>query len=587
MRRILLALSILLFVVAIPAAAQDDAPTLDQVTGLARYFPETTPFFLSFRVDDAYIQTWSDLIEHLNQQLDLGFDSTLVEELDRGLLSSSGETFDETIRSWMGNTAAFGVTNLVDLADDKPQNDALTPWLFVLDVTDRDEAAAVWRQMLQYNDYEIEETETYILFDPVPRTYGTDPLVMITDDTLFIASVSGALPVAGVPTLDQLPEFTENLTQLPESTYNAVMYLEYGELYVALMSASMSGLSGATMQSMDQLVNMVSELAAVQVYGFTILDDRSLVMDMVQPLPDPAVLAATGYPIPDYAAYSTVDPAFVQYVPAGTPLVFQMANLRQYVEDAEASFTTAIQAQMEMLEASGVDPEEFDRQMRQMAMAGEFVEGLTGLDLREDILSWMDGDFVMALGMSDGVSADLAATGRTSAFPIEFALIVDAESNPEAAAATVAGLGDVLENFLSDADGITVAQETIGGGEAWAITVTGDDFDPFDIVIGSDEHVFVIGTREMARHALAPDGGMDGDPAYQAARAYVPDNAVIAAYILGGSFSEIRDALEPMLSQTELQQFDLIFALFGQSSVSAWYSEESAFVRGVLTLPGE
>ncbi len=588
MRRFLLALVMLLFVVAIPAAAQDDAPTLDQVTGLARYYPASSPFFLSFRIDDAYLQTWSDLIERLNQHLDLGFDRTLIEELDRGLLSGSGGDFDEMIRSWLGGTAAFGITNLVDLTDDKPQNDSLTPWLIALDVTNRDEATAVWRQLLQFGDYTVEETDAYTLFDPPHRPYyGSDPLVMITDDALFIASVSGALPVVGAPTLDQAPLFSENLTQLPESTYNGVMFLSFGELYSLMLQSSLNSVGGAAVQSMDQLADMVSGLTSVQMYGFTILDDRSLVMDVAQPLPDAEALAAMGYPEIDYSTYSVVDPEFVQYVPSGTALVFQMANLRQYIEDAERSFAAAVELQMQMIEGTGINPEEVERQLRQMAMAGEFLEGLTGLDFREDVLSWMDGDVVLAMGMNPVLVEDRASFSRSDAFPIEFAMIVDAESNPEAAAATVAGLGDVAQEFLGDTGDVTVTQETIGGGEAWVITVESNEFDPFDIVIGSDEHVFVIGTREMARHALAPDGGLNTDAAYQAARAYVPENAVIAAYILGDSFPDIRALAEPMMMDYELQQLDLIFALFGQSSLSAWYGDESAYARGVLTLPGE
>ncbi len=589
MRRFLLALVMLLLVVAIPAAAQDDAPTLDQVTGLARYYPASSPLFLSFRVDDAYIQTWSDLIERLNQQLDLGLDGTLVEELDRGLMRGSGGDFDEMIRSWLGGTVAFGITNLVDLTDDKPENDSLTPWLIALDVTNRDEATAVWRQLLQFGDYTVEETDAYTLFDPVPRPYyGSEPLVMITDDALFIASVSGALPVVGAPALDQEPQFSENLAQLPEPTYNGVMFLNFAALYPVMLQSSMSGLTGASAQSMDQLMDMVSGLTSVQVYGFTILDDDSLVMDAVQPLPDADALAAAGYPDIDYSTYGVVDPEFVQYVPSGTTLVFQMSNLRRYIEDAERSFAAAVELQMQMIEGTGISPEEVERQLRQMEMAGEFLEGLTGLDLRDDVISWMDGDFVLALSLNPAFAEAVAGeTMRTFPFPVEFAMIVDAESNPEAAAAAVAGLGDVAENFLGETGDVTVTQETIGGGEAWVITVDDSMVEPFDIVIGSDEHVFVIGTREMARHALAPDGGLNTDAAYQAAQAYVPDNAVLAAYILGDSFPTIREMFESTMMDYELQQLDLIFALFGQSSMSAWYSDEAAYMRGVLTLPGE
>ncbi len=122
----------------------------------------------------------------------------------------------------------------------------------------------------------------------------------------------------------------------------------------------------------------------------------------------------------------------------------------------------------------------------------------------------------------------------------------------------------------------------------WVIALSAPDFPSFEIVIGSDENVFVIGTRDMARQALAPDGGLDTNAAYQAANVFVSPNAMLAAYIFGDDLLQLANTPDVVLLRNDQETLRVLGTLFHDSTVSVWYEDSmTAHIRGVITLPGE
>src|SRR4051794_25533278 len=122
---IILILGTALGALTLPAAAQTET------TSLASYFPADTPIFISFRTDDQFI----DLLDKLAAQIGTAVPGGLMSGSLRELLDMQvanmqpGGTFAKTIRPWLGDMGAFGITKL-DTESSQP------PMTMVFSLTD-------------------------------------------------------------------------------------------------------------------------------------------------------------------------------------------------------------------------------------------------------------------------------------------------------------------------------------------------------------------------------------------------------------------------------------------------------------------
>src|SRR5690606_23787075 len=144
-----------------------------------------------------------------------------------------------------------------------------------------------------------------------------------------------------------------------------------------------------------QTAMQMMDFYEAQAIGLTILDERSLTLDFSAPL---NFTALTDFPIDPFQYGKTpVNLDIARFVPAGTPLVGFGTNLRDAYDATLQQRTALFEMQQDMDAAMEGDFEDF-----QTAIWGlEFVvRGITGLELREDILEWMDGTYAFYLGLS-------------------------------------------------------------------------------------------------------------------------------------------------------------------------------------------
>ncbi|MEM6530405.1 MAG: hypothetical protein AAF653_19050, partial [Chloroflexota bacterium] len=173
-------------------------------------------------------------------------------------------------------------------------------------------------------------------------------------------------------------------------------------------------------------------------------------------------------------------------------------------------------------EAGGLTREEITEGVEQ----GEFLAGVfTGLNIRDDVLSWMTGDFAIVAGLTQD-AASITGIESIDELPIDYGIIFDATANPEAAATTVEGLARAADGVieLSDDDleaaqvSITRTDEMIDDDAVVVYTIVDESgFNlpfPVEILIGSDEEVFAIGSRHVVETALMGNGALPGTIAY-------------------------------------------------------------------------
>lgn len=236
-----------------------------------------------------------------------------------------------------------------------------------------------------------------------------------------------------------------------------------------------------------------------------------------------------------------------------------------------------------MMEVEGSGSgEELERSLEQMEFA---IRGMTGLDLEDDILSWMTGNYALAFGFSPALE-DLPPSGIPSSFPVEFGFLVEA-TDAEAAQAVVDGIAQALSMVSSD--DFTLTEETFGDVTAQVISASDDDLPfPVEFVFGASDEVFIFGTPRMAEAALNPGDGLAADPSYVEMQEFALDEPTALYYLSGEGLTPLVNALVVTRSVNEWDEDAIksLFRLLSSSSVSTTMLEDgSVLYRMVLTLP--
>ena len=577
MRRMILLLltAVLLLSLAAPTAAM---PTAD-LTVLARYFPEKTVMFASIRMDDDFFSSLDPILALLHEYVPDVPEMTTEQLFDQILAESSDidGTFAETIRPWLGDTAAFGLPSAAGLFEEAMDN-SQEPALLAVEVTDRAALLAFLRELpLNEERVRFEDAGDHTLI-----TDGDDPSFAIyIDDTVMLMTNNPALlPEETVTTgLESSEDFQNSLGSLPETDYNAVFYMNLSELFDNLPTGSTDSPEGAMLSAVSPFENAFGGTAI----GATILQNRSLTLDIAQPILDASAYAGMGIALP--TDYAPVDFSFARFIPAGTPLVFQSADLQMLYEYMVDSLTAAAEMQAEIAPESEVSPvEELEQGLVQLEFV---VNGLTRLDLQDDVLSWMTGDYALALNFSPVIS-DLSSTSDIpSEFPFDFSFLIEA-TDADAAQAVVDGIAQSLVAFGGDS--YTVEEVTIGDTTAQSIHIPTNDELPFpiEIVLGASDEVFVVGTPRMAEAALNPGDGLAADPNYVEMQTFTLPEPRAVAYLSGEELAPFVRLL--VISRSvNAQDEDAItnlFRLISGGSISSTVQEGgTTLVRMVLTLP--
>ena len=588
MRRFLMILlcgALLLMAFASPAAA---TPTAD-LTALARFFPDKTLLFASVRTDSDFFTALDSMIGIVRDNMpDVGVPLETVEQmLDRVVAESPnlGGTFGDTIRPWLGNTAAIGFPTLGEMLDDDVYNNLSGPVLIAADITDRAATEAFFDQLIPDTaEMSIEQTADYTLITPTSAQDGVEIAasrnggIYIGNEVLLITNDPALLPQDTITSsLRDSADFTNSLSYLPESDYNAVLYLNLPEFLSQIPATELDPDEAAALAAIAPLIDGVGG----QVWGATILDGRSLTLDVAQPITDPSVYEAVGISLPSSTPISF---DFARFIPAGTPLVIQSTDLNSVYNTLITSLRTTMAMQAEMMPDGGEDiNQELEEGIAQLEFA---IRGMTGLDLQDDILSWMTGNYALTLGFSPSLE-DLPPSGIPSSFPVEFGILIEA-TDAAAAQAVVDGIAMALSSAGSG--DFTLTEDTFGDVTAQVITIPADGLPfPVEIVFGASNEVFAIGTPRMAEAAFNPGDGLAADPSYIEMQAFALDAPTTLYYAAGEGLTPLVNALA-VTNSVNAQDKDAIMSLFrllSSGSISTMTLENgSVLYRMVLTLPG-
>ncbi len=558
------------------------------VDTLAALMPNNASVFVGFRTDDGYIQALDGVLQKILAKLPQGVapSISLMQLLDQATQPLGGD-FQSTVRAWLGDNGAFAIGSLDKLLDTDRSNDSETEFLLVLQITDRAAAEALFERLAPPSGYTKNSTADFTDYEDAN---GLPVAVRVTNDLFMLgntATISATL--SRDAKLNSNPDFTTTAGALPAEGYNILAYLNFASLqstFEMMMPPAQRELLAASFVPIA--------------FGATILDERSLVLDTAVPN---TVEALYG----DVDLTSPTNPTFAAYMPADTILSIQTRNLK-------GLYDVVLTALRSSMESQGLGVEDLERGLRQIEGA---VQMLTGLDLNEDILSWMTGDFALFVAYTPQANSLLeAAIDPDTPVPFvgyNFGLIIEA-TDAAKAANIVSSLGTALERALQDAPNVTL---TKGDG---ALTIALDVPNlstPIELVLGANDSVFYFATKAAADHITSGTAGLTAALGYEEAMKYALPNAnqiwymgtdtinlaaefiALQDVITGRTFSRIIGDLSgtPQAPATpdprqELSQFrqtrffgQLFAPLLSSSSISVALNGDYQVSRLVLTLP--
>ena len=595
MRRVLLvglSLALVLGAVVAPAAA---VPAAD-LTTLADYFPADTAVYFSIRTDEGFIDELDTLVDTVRDSLPRGIvpPFTLRDALDEVMAEAFGEdaTFDNTIRTWLGDTVAVGVLNLDEAMMGGMRDEP--PMLIALDVTDRDAAEAFILQSYAANDVEVasEDKGDYTVLIPESPS---NAFFALGDDVLLLTPERDLLPTnSDFLSLADNTEFTDSVAALPASDYNAILALDLQDMvsqsYDMMMSQSeMMGPSAEMLAALQPLYEDYPR----QTLGLTILNDRSLTIDFSQSALDYAALSDTflGNITPLLDA-PPVDVAFAAHVPADAPFAIQGAgfgdSVTYFIDVFAAAMELGMQQSLMMNQTDGgVDNVPAMVQDMDANDIRAFIDlsfsGMTGLDLEEDVLPYLNGNAV-----AFGRALPSEATNMT----VDGAMVFEV-TDAEAMQGIMDQLVEALDRYEADytnEGGVLVLPGVIRGFFPERFQEDLDAEPTFDFLIGLNDDVFVLGSREAVEFVLSGEGdSLADDPAYIEAQATFLEGSQQVGYV---GFGPIRTLLEQVVAALDNGSRDqgvgaalMVLDAVSSASYSAHINPDGSSIgRMVLTL---
>ncbi|MCC6614931.1 MAG: DUF3352 domain-containing protein [Anaerolineae bacterium] len=573
---------VLVAMLGILSATALAAPPAD-LNALAAYYPDKTPVFISFRTDDAFIETLDALLQRVNSAIPDANIPPLFDALDESIADSGlfeDGDFQSVVRSWMGDFASVGIISLDTAFDDDRSNDDETPFLFAFQSTDRAAAEDFWDTTLlrnpNNNGNERSTVGDYTVYMSEDAHPGAG-VVAVGDDVVFVANLPEVLPLNGMGGLGSNELFTSTLALLPEPDYNVTGFVNMGGAFRKVFDMP----EMRRQPGMALFQDLFNSFPA-QAFGATILDDRSLTLDFVQPYGDMMEqMQAMGF---DVTMVGPIDPALAERIPSGTPLVLHSTGLAQSYRQA----MRAMEMQMNMMEGDDAEAAraELERGLSQVRVA---VRAATGLDLDEQLIPALDGDYIFYLGLNAGLADATSMMDLMKQFPVEFGIVLEV-SDPAVIDGLVNGLVETIKAIPVDDDvTIEVNEDSIGGNTVQVVSITSGDMPfPVEIVLGGDGEVFFLGTPAAARASLNPDGGLPTDPQYVEATGYMLSNPSAVLYLASAGLQPLVGVVEAASGSSgaaSSQAFAGALSLLSSSSISMTYEGDVSMGRAVWTLP--
>ncbi len=475
-----------------------------EILQLAQYMPASTTLFGAVRIDDEHLQILDTLIERVVRR----FPNVNVPE--RPLRSALEQTlriggFDwaQDIRPWLGKHAAIGIGSLESMILGSRMGGSSPEFVIAVEITDRAKAEAFVDRVLAIAREPQFEKRTQGAFTLYVGNQFVSGDLLLGDSVLLIAT-KGSLNAA-LGRGDKLSDsktFGATLNKLPAPSYNVLAYFDLSSIMSMLRSEL--GRFGGNMPPIQlALLSAVGPIAI----GGTILEDRTFSLDTVQYL-YPEGLASAGYTYP----YSKpVNPAFVNYFPAGTSALIHQSDFKGLV-DMVISLSRLSEAAQDSA---------FDARWER---SKEEFKTLTGLDLEADVLSWMTGDYGFFLSYNPDAPNPLISMSLNEPFSLDAfggGLVIEA-TDPTKAKNVAEKLGAaIIANSEGKVPNLEVRQEAVAGVPSTVLSVKDERLSsPFEIVIGANDKVFVIATRAAAEAIFSGAPGLDTTDAYKDATGF-------------------------------------------------------------------
>jgi hypothetical protein len=260
------------------------------------------------------------------------------------------------------------------------------------------------------------------------------------------------------------------------------------------------------------------------VIGATIQDGRSLVIDVAQSGDLHSLVGIMNeYTDADLEFADLfadpIDEGFWKYIPEDSTMVLHGTKLNMIYD------SLLIAARVS--ETPNVD--------ETIAMFSEQLETFTTLDLQQDILDWLTGDYAVFFSYDPDSTGLMTAMvdpdAQIADLGVEFGIIIEAV-DAEKAQNLVDTLAPLVVVAAGAQEGFSATREEIGGANAVVISMEVPDMNfPLELVIGANDNVLVIGTRNAATNSLAGRNGLNNADRFKDAQRYILDDARSLVYI--------------------------------------------------------
>lgn len=492
----------LLLGVMSPFAAATSTDT--GIATVARYFGDDYQFLVAVRTDDAYISDLNGVINRVLSNVPDDLKAGLPSEVDLRTfladipLNADNSTSYEEIRGFLGDYAAIGIRDYAALLDSGNNVPADAGLMVAIELTDKDAFVAFVENALPG------------LGDPVAAAafdiYQLPDVTMaVAADVVMFAADNDTLP-AVFTGLEATEAYMGVVGALPADNYNWLMYADYAAIFNAI-------------PNMEQIFSpdMMQMLPQNLAMGLTILDETNLTIDVVGDVPESMMM---GYLTP-------LTPEFEAFIPADTHLLARGSNIQAYIQNALTSLETTLDMQ-------GTDAADFDKQLETVFAQ---IKGFTQLDVNEDVLSWMTGDYAIYSSIDTDTIIKILSNNRLIAdlttLPVEFGVVI-ATDDATATAKVVKNLSNLVKGAVANTKDVTIEDvnmDDMTGIEIQInVPVTGTEQSlSYDILLASNENVFFFGTTSVAED-LQAGSTISSDPTYNKALSYSLPNAIALLY---------------------------------------------------------
>jgi len=553
----------LLFIIGVSTIqANSTQANLDNAF-FADQMPTGAQVFAAIRTDAGYFDQLDGIFGKLSNGLSgiysiIGLpisEMNLYQSLDMAVQSAGLEgDFQTSIRPWLGDKIGIGIYQ---------GESSLIDTLVVIDIADRELAEAFVQSVAAGTLQSATEGDFTVYSNP-----DTPTLIAINDDVAYIATKRELIPFTGNPTesLATNADFQAAVGALSAGSYN-----------IMLISDSQTLMQSSLNTTPMELAPFYGGYTAI---GATIVDGVSATLDIAQLGVSDDILSYINVPL---------DPAFTQYIPTDATAVLHGTNLLPILNliIAQASQNTGqdIQAQLNQLDKV------LGFNVFNLLLSSDFAVYLTynpdGIEALLNAPSVVDGGVLS----TDDIDLN-ALTQAGFVFKI---------SNPEDAQKLITQLSMLLGMVANSLPNATITTEQIDGRDVVVLTANTERGRLVDVIIGANDAVLVMGTRESATAILTGNGGFSTSATYQTALRYtlptsthywfLDRNSVVAALDLAVLWLTPMSANSPESNQAMLEtateihnQIETFAQLFNSATLTTSVKDNTLQIRAVITL---